>query len=109
MVSFIDDISVILPPELSLDMAAIGIITEWPQERLGVKDISLNRKKSQALLANGVLPNDLTEEQRLAIDSIGLTVVGQGMGVVGVPVGTEQFKRDFVKEVSRSFGINHYR
>ena len=50
------------------------------------------------LLANGVLPNDLTDEQRLAMDSIGLTVVGQGMKVVGVPVGTEQFKRDFVKD-----------
>ena len=28
-VSFIDDITVILPPELSLDMAAIGKVTEW--------------------------------------------------------------------------------
>ena len=33
-VSFIDDITVILPPELSLDMAAIGKVTEWLQERL---------------------------------------------------------------------------
>ena len=64
----------------------------------GGRSISLNRKKSQALLANGVLPNDLTDEQRLEMDSIGLTVVGQGMRVVGEPVGTEQFKRDFVKE-----------
>ena len=32
------------------------------------------------------------------MDITGLTVVGQGMRVVGVPVGTEQFKRDFVKE-----------
>ena len=29
----------------------------------------------------------------------GLAVVGQGMKVVGVPVGTEQFQRDFVQEV----------
>ena len=92
MASFIDDITVILPPELSLDMAAIGIITECLQVRLGVEGISLNRKKSQELLANGVLQNDLTEEQRPAMDSI-------GMRVVGVPVGTEQFKRDFMKEV----------
>ena len=98
MVSFIDDITVILPPELSLDMTAIGVVTEWLQERLGVEGIPLNRKKSQVLLANGVLPNDLTNEQRLAMDSIGLTVVGQGMRIVGVPVGTEQYKRDFVKE-----------
>ena len=31
------------------------------------------------------------------MDSIGLTVVGQGMRVVGIPVGTEEFKQDFVK------------
>ena len=45
-VSLIDDITVILPPELSLDMAAIGKVTEWLQERLGVEGISLNRRKS---------------------------------------------------------------
>ena len=55
-VSFIDDITVILPPELSLDMAAIEKVTEWLQERLGVEGISLNRRKSQALLADGVGP-----------------------------------------------------
>ena len=62
-VSFIDDITVILPPELSLDMAAIGKVTEWLQERLGVEGISLNRKRSQALLADKVGPEQLTEEQ----------------------------------------------
>ena len=97
-VSFIDDITVILPPECSLDMAAIGKVTEWLQERLGVEDISLNRRKSQALLADGVGPEQLTEEQREAMDITGLTVVRQGMRVVGVPVGTEQFQRDFLQE-----------
>ena len=96
-VSFIDDITVILPPELSLDMAAIGKVTEWLQERLGVEGISLNRRKLQALLADGVGP-ELTEEQRVAMDTTGLTVVRQGMRVVGVPVGTEQFERDFLQE-----------
>ena len=43
-VSFIDDITVILPPKRSLDMAALGKVTEWLQERLGVQSISLNRK-----------------------------------------------------------------
>ena len=33
--STIDDITVILPPELSLDMAAIEKVTKWLQERLG--------------------------------------------------------------------------
>ena len=96
-VSFID-ITVILPPELSLDMAAIGKVTEWPHERLGVEGISLNRRKSQALLADGVGPKQLTEEQRVEMDTTGLTVVRQRMRVVGVPVGTEQFQRDFLQE-----------
>ena len=97
-VSFIDDITVILPPERSLDVAAIGKVTEWLQERLGIEGISLNRRKSQAPLADGVGPEQLTEEQRVAMDTTGLTVVRQGMRVVGVPVGTEQFQRDFLKE-----------
>ena len=79
-------------------MAAIGKVTEWLQERLGIEGISLNRRKSQALLADGVGPEQLTEEQRVAMDTTGLTVVRQGMRVVGVPVGTEQFQRDFLKE-----------
>ena len=97
-VSFIHDITVILPPELSLDMAAIGKVTEWLQERLGVEGISLNRRKSQALLADGVGPEQLTEEQRVAMGTTGLTVVRQGMRIVGVPVGTEQFQRDSLQE-----------
>ena len=79
-------------------MAAIGKFTEWLQERLGVEDISLNRKKSQALLADGVRPGQLTEEQRVAMATTGLTVVRQGMRVAGVPVGTEPFQRDFLRE-----------
>ena len=97
-VSFIDDITVILPPELSLGMVAIGKVTEWLQERLGVEGISLNRRNTQALLAAGVGPEQLMEEQRVALDTTGLTVVQQGMRFVGVPVGTEQSQRDFLQE-----------
>ena len=32
------------------------------------------------------------------MDTTGLTVVRQGMRVVGVPVGTEQFQRDSLQE-----------
>ena len=90
-VSFIDDITVVLPPELSLDMVAIGKVREWLQERLGVEGISLNQRKSQALLADGVWPEHLAEEQRVAIDNTGLMVARQGMRFVGVPVETEPF------------------
>ena len=99
MVSFIDDITVMLTPELSLDMAAIGKVTEWMQERLGVERISLNRRKLQALQVYGVRPEHLADEQRTAIDGTGLTVVRQGMRAVGVPVGIDHFKRDFLQEV----------
>ena len=34
----------------------------------------------------------------MAIDTTGLTLVRQGMRVVGVPVGTERFQRDFLQE-----------
>ena len=95
-VSLIDDITVILPPELSLDMASIGKVTEWLQERLGVEGISLNRRKSQALLADGVGPEQMTEAQRVAMDTTGLTVVPQGMRVVEVSVETEQLPARFL-------------
>ena len=79
-------------------MAAIGKVTEWLQERLGVEDISLKERNSQALLADGVGPEQMTEEQRVAGDTTGLTVVRPKMRIVGVPVGTEQFQRDFLQE-----------
>ena len=79
-------------------MAAIGKITGWLQERLGVEGVSLNRKKSKALLADGVGPDHLTEEQPMAMDKTGLMVVRQGMRVVRVPVATEQFNRGFLEE-----------
>ena len=41
----------------------------------------------------------MTKEQRTAMDDTRLTLIRQGMRVVGLPVGTEQFKRDFLQEV----------
>ena len=69
-------------------MAAVGKGTKWLQERVGVNGISLNRRKSQALPADGVGPKHPTEEQCTVMDNTGLTVVRQGMEVLGVPVGT---------------------
>lgn len=45
VVSFIGVINIIVPPELSLNRSAIGMVTEWLEEGLGVEDISFNRKK----------------------------------------------------------------
>ena len=55
-------------------------------------------KEIAALLADGVGPEQLMEEQQVAMHTIGLMVVRQGMRVVGVPVGIEQFQRDFLQE-----------
>ena len=76
-------------------MAAIATFTEWLQERLGIEDISLNNRKTQTLRVNEVGPEHLTEEQRVAMDSTGLTIVPQGIGIADVPMGTEQFQRFF--------------
>ena len=48
-------------------MAAIGKNTERLQECLRVDNISLNRRKSQALLADEVGPEHLTEGQLVAM------------------------------------------
>ena len=58
----------------------------------------MNRRKPQALLTDGGRPEHRAEEQRVAMDNTGLTVVLQGMRVVGVPVGTEQVQLDFLEE-----------
>ena len=97
-VSFMGNIAVILPLEFSLDVAAVSKVTEWLQEGLGVEGISLNRRKSQTLLAVGVGPEHLTEEQRMAMNDTGPTVVQQGIRVVYLRVGTCHFKRNFFQE-----------
>ena len=55
--------------------------------------------KEIAGLASGVGPEHLTEEQHTVMDNSGLTVVRQRMRVVGLPDGTEQFKRVFLQDV----------
>ena len=59
-----DDITVILQPKLSLDMAAIGKVTELLQERQGEGGYSLNHLTLYALLAGGVGPDHLAEDVR---------------------------------------------
>ena len=64
-------------------MAVIGKFTEMLQERLGVEGTSLNRRKSQTLLTDGIGPEHLTEEQLTMMDDTGLTVARQ-LGDEGV-------------------------
>ena len=59
-----DDITIILQPKLSLDMAAIGKVTELLQERQGEDGYSLNHLTLYVLLAGGVGPDHLAEDVR---------------------------------------------
>ena len=83
--------------QLFFGMAVIEKVTEWLRESLGIDGISLNRMKSQALLVDGVWPEHMTGEKRMAVDDRGFTVVRQGMRVGGAPVRTEHFKREFLQ------------
>ena len=99
--AFIDDITVILPPARAHDTSAIAAVTSWLQERLALEGVQLNRSKSQALLAGGVSLDDLTAAQQAEMVATQLTVVGRGMRVVGVPVGTADYQRESVETAMR--------
>ena len=73
--SFIDDRMAILSPNHFLNVAAIATVTESLHKHSGVKDISLNRRKLQALLANWVEPEHFTEQHRRVMEVKGLMVV----------------------------------
>ena len=94
-VSFIDDITVILPPELSLDMSAIEnshrMATRAARGRMNLAE----PKQVTCAFGEWSRTRRPDGEQQIAVDRTRLTVVGRGMRVVGVPVGTEQFKRIF--------------
>lgn len=74
VVSFVDDIRVILHPTLSLDMAEIGTIVEWFQERLGDLTASRSTGKTHRRCWRIESQQKTTEEQHLVVDSIRLTI-----------------------------------
>ena len=51
-----------------------------------------HRRKMRVLLADGVGPEHVAKEQRVAMDNAGVTVVRQGMRIVRVPVDAENNK-----------------
>ena len=99
--AFIDDITVILPPESARDMSAICKVTAWFEDRLAVLGIKLNRGKSKALLPGVLRVTDLTDTERQYFENTQLQLAEGGLSVVGVPVGTEDHQRQFVSETMR--------
>ena len=77
-VSFIDDITVILPPELfsryGRDRESYGMATGMPGDRRHLAE----PKGIAGPARDGIEPEQLTEEQRVTMDTTGLTVVRRG-------------------------------
>lgn len=97
--AFINDITVILPPESSRDTAIIAKVASWLQERLTLEGVRFNCSKSPALLVGHITLDELSETHVQEMTSTQLKVVGSGMPVVGVPIGTETSQRQSVAEV----------
>ena len=98
IMSFIDDIVVLLPCEHAGNMMAVSAVTEWLQERMKSDGISLNRSKSKVLLPTGLKVSDLGPSERTILESTELVVAEGGINVVGVPVGSEDYQRRHVSE-----------
>lgn len=77
----------------------MATVTSWLQERPALEVVQLNRKL-QVLLAGGITLDDPSETQREEMD-MKLKIVGSGTRVVGIPVETEAFQREFAAETMR--------
>ncbi|CAN0425517.1 unnamed protein product, partial [Scytosiphon promiscuus] len=65
--------------------------------------IVVNRAKSSALPPPGHV---ITEEQRRLLEGVGLTVAGEGITVVGVPIGTDDYVKEFAMKVIAEGGAD---
>lgn len=94
--AFIDDVTMLVPPELALDMDDIGKVMGWVQARLLKEGIMPKRRKSKVISAGGVNVGDLSTNQRAELDLSELKVAGKkwdGDGMMGVPIRTEEYSK----------------
>ncbi|CAB1119293.1 unnamed protein product [Ectocarpus sp. CCAP 1310/34] len=82
-------------------MQATSTVTNWIQERFSQKGIELSLPKSKVLFPEGLCMSSLTNDEQQQLTKIGLSVAEGGMPVVGIPVGTEEFQRNFVSKIAR--------
>ncbi|CAB1112857.1 unnamed protein product [Ectocarpus sp. CCAP 1310/34] len=101
LIGYVDDLQAHLPPGLARNMQAISTVTNWIQERLSQKGIELSLPKSKVLFPEGLCMSSLTNDEQQQLTKIGLSVAEGGMPVVGIPVGTEEFQRNFVSKIAR--------
>lgn len=92
---------VTLSPKSAQETAAIAKVVSWLQERLVLDGRQLDRSKLKALLAEGITLDDVSETRREELSATKLKVVGFGMRMVSIPVGTERFEWQSVAKVMR--------
>ena len=97
--AYMDDITLHLQ---DLTEETIQAMTDLVNE-LAAVGIVVNRAKSLALPPPGHV---ITEEQTRLLDGVGLTVAGEGITVVGVPIGTDEYIKEFAMKVITDGGAD---
>ncbi|CAN0344777.1 unnamed protein product, partial [Scytosiphon promiscuus] len=97
--AYMDDITLHLKV---LTEESVQAMTDLVSE-LDKVGIVVNRAKSSALPPPGHV---ITEEQRRLLEGVGLTVAGEGITVVGVPIGTDDYVKEFAMRVIAEGGAD---
>ncbi|CAN0235475.1 unnamed protein product, partial [Scytosiphon promiscuus] len=97
--AYMDDITLHLKV---LTEESVQAMTDLVSE-LDKVGIVVNRAKSSALPPPGHV---ITEEQRRLLEGVGLTVAGEGITVVGVPIGTDDYVKEFAMKVIAEGGAD---
>ena len=89
ILSYIDDVVVLIPPAEAQNPRAVEAVTTWLQQRMEPLGILLNCKKSNVLLPPGNRIDQWPAEDRAILESTRLTVASSGVKIVGAPIGEE--------------------
>ncbi|CAN0508788.1 unnamed protein product, partial [Scytosiphon promiscuus] len=97
--AYMDDITLHLKV---LTEESVQAMTDLVSE-LDKVGIVVNSAKISALPPPGHV---ITEEQRRLLEGVGLTVAGEGITVVGVPIGTDDYVKEFAMKVIAEGGAD---
>ena len=87
ILSYVDDVVVLLPPAEDQNPRAVEAVTLWLQQRMEPLGIHLNCNKSQVLFPPGNCIHQWPADDRAVLERTQLTVASSGVKIVGVPVG----------------------
>ena len=97
ILSYIDDVVVILPATQAQNPRAVEAVATWLQQRMEPLGITLNLRKSQALFPAGTCVDQWQEDDKEILERTRLTVAPQGLKIVGIPVGAETYIKEEVR------------